>query len=541
MSDTVKEFCQGANWNVLTSPWLKLINQYAVEMVYSPLDALRRAREMHCLAFASPLDFFSAHRFLLTLLYWKADEAGGVQKVRGSLLRDEVPQEVLESIEKEEGYFRMFDETAPFLQDPSAQRKTSTIKSVGSLFAEFATGSNIAHFHHGDDKNMRLCLRCATIGMLRIVPWTQSGGQGLTPSIHGAPPIVAIASGNNLANTLGLNLVPLTGVAGTPMWTGYFKPTAKDRAIPYMEAFTWNPRRIRLSLSQNTQICWGCGQPGSVVESIVYMKNEETKKTPDKKSFMWKDPAAFYTEGNPYKTMKSTREELAVKDCDLLFSGADFKAAVCVQNPDHQSWYLVIPCTGSDNKTFDHRQLELTNPSLDMLHNKQPDNKPTGFDGWKIPLQKSRSVGSERFVLSAVRHLMHSDWVVLSSAAYLEMQESPAAFDILTGLLWPLRRTVKGLPSPNVAWLVLKLMAAVPSRARIPRADATFCLLRSLLRRQPDERHQGRTFHSPYPVSFPRGQRLEAALRSALDSNMRRRMPEKVDWAGLCFSLDRLL
>jgi hypothetical protein len=548
MSDTTKESRQGEDWNALTRRWLEVMNLNAETEVCSPLEALKQANEIRCIALASPLDLFAAHRFLLTLLYWKADAAGGVHQVRESLLRGEMPRDVLDAIRTEEPSFRMFDDGAPFLQDPSARDGKS--KSAGSLFAEFASGTNIAHFHHGDDDNMRLCVRCATIGMLRVVPWTQSGGAGLTPSVHNAPPIMALASGRNLAVTLGLNLVPLSVVAGAAKWTGHFMPTDKNAAIPYLEAFTWNPRRIHLLSPELAGTCWGCGRSEiAAVGPIVYLKNENTKKRLDRNLFEWKDSAAFYAADVPYKTMKSTKEDLAASDRDLrrlLEPDAAPKATVVTENPDHQGWCLIIPCTDpANNKSNDHRQIEFSSLSPDTIRSKLPVSVPTsrpkGLDGWAEPRRSARAGGCSWFVQAAARLLTYGDWAALSSAAYQDMHDSPAAFDILSGLLWSLRGKVAGLPSRNVAWLVLKMMAGVSPHARVFQPDAVFCPLRPLAKRQIDERRKDQPRASPYPVSFPRGQRLEASLRSELDKNLRKRTPEAIDWAGLCFGLDQLL
>lgn len=567
MSDTTTESQQEADWNVLTSRWLEVMTLDAKAQVCSPLDALNRASTIRCISLASPLDLFAALRFLLTLLYWKADAAGGVKQLRKSLLSGEIPEVALKAIEEEASCFGMFHYKSPFLQDPSA--RNDKLKSAGSLFAEFASGTNIAHFHHGDDKKARLCVRCATIGMLRVVPWSQSGGARLTPSVHNAPPIMVIASGRNLAVTLGLNLVPLPDPAGAAKWTGEFVPTDKNKAIPYLEALTWNPRRIHLRSAEGPQVCWGCGRDGiAVVGPIVYLKNERTKKRSDEKLFEWNDPAAFYVpydakekydkdKNAPYKTIKSgvdkkkKKEPMAAsgRDLDWLLKEESVPtSAVVAANLHHQEWHLVIPCTNpANNKTFDHRQLELTSLSPDAVRATLPADKSPGrrrgLDGWTEPEPRraAHAGGVARFVRVAARLLTYTDWAALSAAAYKEMHDSPAAFDILSGLLWGLRKTVTGLPSRNVAWLVLKLMAAVPPRARVPRTDAAFCPLRLLPKRQLDERRKDGSVASPYPISFPRGHRLEADLRSALDSNIRRRTPKPVDWVGLCHRLDQML
>jgi len=258
------------------------------------------------------------------------------------------------------------------------------------------------------------------------------------------------------------------------------------------------------------------------------------------------DPAAFYAADAPYKTMKSgvdkQKEPMAAsgRDLEWLMKEEDAPTSVVVAaNTDHEGWCLVIPCTNpANNKTYDHRQIELTSLLPDAVRSKLPAdvpfNEPEGLDGWTEPRRTIRVSGSTQFVRAAARHLTQGDWAVLSAAAYQEMHSSPAAFDILSGLLWSLRgRRVASLPSRNVAWLMLKLMAGVPTRARIPYTDADFCPLRCLPKRQ--------TRASPYPVSFPRGHRLEADLRCKIDKNMRKRTPKRIDWAGLCHSLDQLI
>lgn len=548
---TTMDESRGVDWNVLTSHWLDVMDLDARPETRSPLEALARSSEIRCINAANPLDLFAAHRFLLTLLYWKADTGGGVERLRRSLLSGNLPAAVLSAIESEAESFRLFDAASPFLQDLEAQER----KSAGSFFAEFACGTNIAHFHHGDNAGTRLCLRCATVGMLRLVPWSQAGGRGLSASVHNAPPIMALACGCNLAVTLGLNLVPLQGEAGQPKWSGQFAPTNRTAEIAYMEAFTWNPRRVRLLLAEEEGTCWRCGRSGMpLIGQIVYQKNDNTKSNkdgPKTAPFAWHDPSAFYGSAKPYVTVKSYNERLAASERDLAAlidqKGSAVGSLVLSANPDHQGWRLVIPCTNpANNKTFDHREIESPSLSVDAIRSLLPPDTPParqqGMDGWNEPPAFRKHPGACVFVQSAVRLLTDIDWAQLAAAAYRQMHDSPAAFDLLSGLLWPLRdRKVPGLPSRNVAWLMLKLMAAVPSHARLIRKDARFCPLRSIPQRQLDERGATGPVRSPYPVSLPWGQRLEAALREALACHLRLRIPDPIDWPGLCHRLDCLL
>ena len=115
MSDATKEAPQEMDWNVLTARWLEVMDLCVEPQVCSPLEVLNRACEIRCLTLSSPLDLFAAHRFLLTLLYWKADAGGGVLRVRRSLLNGKIPRSVLEAIETEAPCFRLLDDSAPFL------------------------------------------------------------------------------------------------------------------------------------------------------------------------------------------------------------------------------------------------------------------------------------------------------------------------------------------------------------------------------------------------------------------------------------------
>lgn len=538
---------QANRWNVLTGNWLEVMDADARLRRLSPLDALRTASRLRCIVSGSPLDLFAAHRFLLTLLYWKADACGGVDALRRHLLSGSVPRRCIDALAAEERRFHLFGSQAPFMQDVALMKLSlGRWKSAGSFFAEFAVGTNIAHFHHGDDDAMRLCIRCATVGMLRLVPWSQSGGQGLTPSVHGAPPIMVLARGVTLARTLGLNLVALDGRRGRIHWHGSFSPSSTTGNIPYLEALTWNPRRVYLKIV-NSGMCWRCGADDeAVVGRIVYAKNEATKK-PDKKPWPWRDPAGFYVDDPPYTPAKSRTEREAAEQRDLavLVRNEPAPESLVVRaNEHHSDWLLVVPCTNpAHNKSFDHRVVALAKIDDEHLTALLPPPGPiqaVRVDGWRVPDLARATPGAWQFVNRAIRVLSAQDWADLGGAAMRRMHEAPAAFDILTGLLWSLRKKVRRLPSRKVAWLTLKLMASVPSRLRIP-ARRGLQPLEELPRQQIAPPRGWRAGIAAYPRSLPSGNRLETALREILRRNMQSHSPRPIHWVELCAALDELV
>ena len=555
-------------WNVLTDRWLEVERPDGRPEVLSPRDALQQAADIQTIRADSPLDIFAAYRFLLTLLYWKADECGGIKALREELLGGTVPQVVREGISSEGDRFSLFDSEKPFLQDPAVcGEKLRNYKSSGSFFMEFSCGTNIAHFHHGDDASTRLCLRCLTAGMMRVIPWTQSGGRGLRPSVHGAPPIRLLAIGDTLAETLGLNLVGFDSSIpkGTPTWSGAFKPgnfgkvSVEWSPIAYMEALTWNSRLIWIPAAEKGWNCWRCGaDPESfTVGRLVYQGNENTKKPDNKFNFPWRDPSAFYPEipfnatkkeqALEYVSAKSTREKSAFVERDIasvLFpqEGPCPVAAVQLENPDHSRWELFVPCVNaSDNKSFDVRMIqvnELSRTSLEQNRLKMPQKIRESCDGWRIPFNPP---ARSRAFVEATRRLTDTDWACLASADR-SMDKSPEAFDLFSGLYWSLRKKKRTVPSRQVAWLMLKLMASVPARLRTSDSDDKWNPLDELKTRQPlPAGNHKKGVLREYPMKLPDTRRLEVQLREILRKNTHSRHPKTINWPLLADQLNDLL
>ena len=535
-------------WNVLTTEWLEVMDRGGGASFVSPLQAISQAGKFDRLVAASPLDLFAAQRFLVTLLYWKAGECGGVPALREKLLKGQVPSQVVASLAGEAASFELFDRSHPFLQDTSV--RDAKVLSPAYLFAEMASGTNVAFFDHGDDATCRLCLRCATQGLLRLVPWTQSGGSGKQPSIHGAPPIMVIALGASLSETLGLNLVPMDGPVGTPRWSGQFRPSPDSAGIALMEALTWNPRRVNLLAPSSPATCSRCGSGTyHTVGPIVFEKNEALKSVEDYVA-AWRDPAAFYRTKD-LKTVKSSDEGDAALESDLrhLFEKKFARkveeapqARVMQENRDHSEWLLILPCTNpAHNKSYDHRVL-----AIHGWPEKAPDRRPA-WPNIRLHAGDLRTTGAREelsvgrgavaFVRAAAR-LNSASWAVISAAANESLGSSVGAFDVFTSIYWPLRSRLSTLPSRQAAWLTLKLMATAPASMRVvgPSRDATQPW-RKLSRRQPEYRLRNGSVRA-YPLRIPVDRRLELTLREIIRLD---KSGQPVDWGGLCQFIDDTL
>lgn len=525
----VKYMAEEDLWNILERTWLEASTHRGEWRMVSPLELLRAPGSFRAIAASSPLDEFAALRFLTTLLYWKADEGGGISRVRSSLLQGELSAEVVNAIAAERDSFNLFDAKRPFLQDPAIDCEAD--KPVGSLFSEIATGTNIAHFDHSRDLSSPLCIPCVVRGMLRLVPWSQSGGSGLTPSIHGAPPIALLPRGPSIAETLARCLVDTSLASGFPTWTGTFHPTNPNTSIPLLEGLTWNPRRVRIARPSEDAHCRLCGMFGPAISSISFKKNDAVKKPEGGgeklKTFDWRDPAFRY---RPEKAepVRSGDEKAAALSQDIKWL-RDAQPVTPTDAAAATAWSVVIPCTNpANNKTFDHRRVEVL-PGADLRELRVEHDGAEGLALGDRPLefeQAPRSsaaarIAVERFVGAAVAALDETDWIALRRAEGRTMHEEPEAFAVFSAIYWRVRSGGRSPLRRNAAWLLLKLMALAPSSRRSTKCSRRLAeLLDAIPTRQAHRTRSDTSGKSPYPIAPSQGLRLEIELAAAIQADL---------------------
>lgn len=207
--------------------------------------------------------------------------------------------------------FDLFSSTHPFLQSATADGDD---KPLAGLIPSQPSGSNAAHFHHGDERDFAVSPAIAARLLTAIAPFMTSGGAGLPPSINGAPPWYVVLQGGdankrNLFQTLLLNCVVIEDLLlahgdEIPAWRDERVVVKEDRtSASLLESLTWRPRRIRLVPRVVIQgSCALTGQKATVL--VARMKFSPGSST----RFEWRDPNVAYRIGKDGALVLRPRE-----------------------------------------------------------------------------------------------------------------------------------------------------------------------------------------------------------------------------------------
>ena len=222
---------------------------------------------------------------------------------------------------------------ATFGQVPDLEGKIKTVGYV--LFGEPAGADSLFFRHQSADKAKTVCEQCVWTGLLSVTAWQTIGGQGLTASINGTPPLYFLPKADTLFETLVRCLVPDVPPCGG-LWD---RPIAFQfyKEVPYLHGLTFMPRRVRvLWQTGGAERCTRCGAPihGPWAREMVHLKGE--KYVGDQ----WRDPFVAYItrEGRTYP--------LALRQPEPAYGAAILKGLGRVTHrpqlfalwPDQKAW-----------------------------------------------------------------------------------------------------------------------------------------------------------------------------------------------------------
>ena len=285
-------------FNVLTEPFFTAVREGdgQTEQV-SLLRALTRAHEFQEIRDPLPTCEFGIYRLLVALaLDIFILEPGKKLKplrINERLQRGRFDADDLKAIgdyaARYDAHFDLFSENRPFLQTASLAGEEKPV--VGLLHPQ-PSGTNAAHFAHGHEDDFGVSPAAAARLLTSIAPFMTAGGQGLSPSINGAPPVYALVRGATLYETLWLNVyggtLPLAKGEGRPAWHGTgMVGGARKTESSYAESLTWMPRRLQLMPGEGG-CCSLTGEDCAVlVHTMRFAKGDGC-------DFAWTDPNCAY-------------------------------------------------------------------------------------------------------------------------------------------------------------------------------------------------------------------------------------------------------
>ncbi len=325
MSETCPVF------DLLVEPWVPVVALDGTRREVGLLEALAQAHRLREVDDPSPLVTYGLHRLIAAVLQTVCPVAD-IDEWAAFWNRGHFPAEIVERVRQRcHDRLGLFHPTRPFYQAgdiPLAPAPPAGVKTVGYLFMEEATGTNVTHFSHRGDAVHAYCPACCAKGLVTLPPFAISGGRGLSPSLNGSPPIYVLPRGETLFATLWLNhliapFIPESARADPGLLWEQERPTGAGEVrvhAGFLEGLTWPPRRVRLYPGSGG-VCSVCGRRApTLVRQMVFTQGRRLAQDAPP----WEDPWVAYTvrlrDGQPeLEPVRPQADRVVWRDFPALF------------------------------------------------------------------------------------------------------------------------------------------------------------------------------------------------------------------------------
>ena len=166
--------------------------------------------------------------------------------------------------EKGKPRFLLDDEEHPFMQMAYDQDVDANAeKPVAALFVDIPSGNNHIHLEHRPIEDITADAAEAFEGMLETYMFCTAAAQGYPSGVNNTNPVYCIIQGRTLFETLVLNMVSEEELMNNiPFGEGLvpwrleknIKPKETVASISFMEALTWQPRRLTLVFDDDQRV-----------------------------------------------------------------------------------------------------------------------------------------------------------------------------------------------------------------------------------------------------------------------------------------------
>lgn len=292
-------------FDLTREPWIPVAALDGSRLRLSLRDTFARAHELRSVEHAIPIMELGAWRLLIAI-------ATDVLAPRDVFDLAELLDRPAFDRDRFDAYFdtwsnrfNLFDPAYPFLQHASAGGE---VKPLAALSPLVPSGTNTVHWHKRGEEALGACPMCAALLLTTIAPAMTAGGAGLSPSINGAPPFYCMLDGPTLHHQILLNVwasAPAVLRGGAVAWRSGRIPDPTKRAThaTLLEAYTWQPRMIRLQAG-SPGTCTLCGAPADLLVRTMHFSKGDGCDFAN-----WRDPNVAYVSNKDKTSPLRPRED----------------------------------------------------------------------------------------------------------------------------------------------------------------------------------------------------------------------------------------
>ncbi len=273
------------SFNVLTEPWISVIRIDGSRDELGILPCLEQAHDLREIRDAAPIIEFGLYRllvaFVLDALILDKRRPEDLIDLKSLIDNGRFDSGVIENYIKQCGdVFDLFHSERPFLQTKMVK---SQAEPLAGMFPATPSGTNVNHWYHKPEDSVRVTVQEAARLLTTIAPFMTAGGAGKSPSINGSPAMYVLPVGDNLFETIVLN-IPLRNDQdsgdGVIAWRSKRSPGQERSQAVTVEALTWRPRQIQF-IPEN-------GEDNNLyVREMKFAKGDSTR-------FKWIDASLAY-------------------------------------------------------------------------------------------------------------------------------------------------------------------------------------------------------------------------------------------------------
>lgn len=252
-------------YSVLTEPVIPVLMLDGNEKRIGIREVFLEAHQIKDISGSNPLERYALLRLLIVfamdMLHPKTSYER-MELLQAGCFDAEILDTYISECEKDGPRFDLFDSEHPFLQSKyNEAMDAKATKPVATILHALPSGNNHTFIDHRLADSHRISIPAAFRALCASYVFCVSGTAGPS-SVNNTPPLFAVMIGDNLFNTIVINMVseaeaaPLPYGEGETPWRSQRVVVPKEQvaSVSLLEGLTWMPRRITLIHDEDSDV-----------------------------------------------------------------------------------------------------------------------------------------------------------------------------------------------------------------------------------------------------------------------------------------------